>query len=197
MKINFMYFILPYIFHCVATYYQINRAKNNKSMNIKPLRDIIHEHSPDLTDFKYRNLDYLFLIFLIPYINFSSYKAIIHFLKALSIIVMLRTISSNITDMPSSNPYCKYYTNFNSIYTYTVGHCLDKIFSGHTAVTLLLVLVAKEYNLIKESNFIYWIISQIIYVYLGLICTRHHYSVDVFISYIITPLIYYSIKNDI
>lgn len=195
MNINF--FLIPYILHFITTFYQINRAKINKSMNLKPLRDIIHEHSPNLSDLKYRNLDSLFIIFLIPYFNRGSSNAIIHFFKTLSVIVLIRTISSSITDMPSSNPNCKYYTNFNSIYSYTLGHCFDKIFSGHTAATLLLILSANKYNLISDSYLIYWILIQIIYVYFGLICTRHHYSVDVFLSYIITPLIYNSIKNDI
>lgn len=197
MNINFLFFLIPYILHFITTFYQINRAKINKSMNLKPLRDIIHEHSPNLSDLKYRNLDSLFIIFLIPYFNRGSTNAIIHFFKALSVIVLIRTISSSITDMPSSNPNCKYYTNFSSIYSYTLGHCFDKIFSGHTAATLLLILSANKYNLISDSYLIYWILIQIIYVYFGLICTRHHYSVDVFLSYIITPLIYNSIKNDI
>jgi hypothetical protein len=195
MKINFLLFFIPYILHVITTYYQINRAQDNKYIDINPLRDIIHDHSINLTDLKYRHLDNLFIIFLIPYLQKGNLEAITLFFKVLSIIVLIRTISSSITDLPSSNSNCKFYTNFNSIYSYTLGHCFDKIFSGHTAATLLLILCANQFNLISDSNLIYWILIQIIYVYIGLICTRHHYSVDVFLSYIITPLIYNSIKN--
>ena len=195
MKINFLLFFIPYILHIITTYYQINRARNNRYLNLQPLRDIIHDHSINLSDLKYRNLDNLFIIFLIPFFQKGSFDAMIYFFKALSFIVIIRTISSSITDLPSSNPNCKYHINFNSIYTYTLGHCFDKIFSGHTAATLLLILCANRFNLISDSNLIYWILLQIMYVYIGLICTRHHYSVDVFLSYIITPLIYNSIKN--
>ena len=195
MKINFLLFFIPYILHVITTYYQINRAQDNKLIDINPLRDIIHDHSINLSDLKYKNLDSLFVIFLLPFLQKGSFDALIYFFKILSIIVLIRTISSSITDMPSSNPNCKYHTDFNSIYSYTLGHCFDKIFSGHTATTLLLILCANQFNLISDSNFIYWIFIHIIYVYIGLICTRHHYSVDVFISYIITPLIYNSIKN--
>ena len=197
MKVNFIIFIIPYILHTIVTYYQINRTLYNKTIYEKPLKDIIHENSPDLTSLKYKNLDSFFIIFFLPYLQTNGINAAIYLFKIMSVIVLIRTISSTITDMPSSNPNCKTYFNFHSIQTYITGHCLDKIFSGHTAATLLLVIVAHRYNLIKDSSLLYWFIAQIIYVYLGLICTRHHYSVDVFLSYIIVPLVYNLIKNDI
>ena len=195
MKINILFFIIPYILHIITTFFLINRAKLNNYIEEKPLRDIIHEHSPDLSSNEYRYLDNLFLIFLIPFFKKGGLIAFIHFLKALSVICFIRSISSSITDLPSSNVNCKYFQNFDSISTYITGHCFDKIFSGHTAATLLLIFSANKFNLISDQSLIYWIILQIIYTYVGLICTRHHYSVDIFISYIITPLLYNLIKN--
>lgn len=193
MNIYSIIYVLPYILHVVITYYQINRIKYNGSLNKMPLNDIIHENCVDLS--KYRHIDMLFIIFIFPYFQKNGFEAFIFFYKVLSIILFIRVISSTITELPSSDPDC--YINYKSINTYTTGHCVDKIFSGHNSATLLLILVAYKFELLSFKSSIKFGIFQFIYSFFALICTKNHYSVDVFLSYIIVPLVFYLVNNEI
>ena len=96
------------------------------------------------------------------------------------------------TDMPSSDKECDPHNI--SIYNVIFGHCSDKIFSGHTAFTLLIVLVAYNFNLLDNNKLLILGIFQLIYAFL-IIITRAHYSVDVLLSYYIVIPLYLCIKQ--
>ena len=69
--------------------------------------------------------------------------------------------------------------------TFMDGHCLDKIFSGHTAFSLLLVFVCNKFNILSKT-FIYILLLIQFVLALSLILTREHYTVDVILGYLIT-----------
>ena len=61
---------------------------------------------------------------------------------------------------------------------YLTGYCNDKIFSGHTSLTLLLVLTIIKNKLINEKYNCVLIFYHFFYAIL-ILATRNHYSVDV------------------
>jgi len=97
------------------------------------------------------------------------------------------------TDIPSSDKECD--PNNISIYNIIFGHCSDKIFSNHTAFTLLALLVIYEFNLLNMGQLLILGLFQILYALL-IIITRAHYSVDVLLSYYIVVPLYYLIKHN-
>ena len=139
----------------------------------------------------------LAIIFILPFFQRNSLNAINFFFKFFSLIVGIRTISSTITEIPSSNPKCDTIKENLSLKNYILGHCFDKLFSGHTAFTLSLIFTAKKYNLISFKVYYFLVMLQILYTYFFLICTREHYSVDVFLSYIITVSIFSWLEDKI
>ena len=196
MKIPFFIYLIPYILHFIFVFLHVRRIKDNYSHLRKPLRDLIFDNSIDLSDWKIAT-NILLIIFIIPYFQNNGFKAFTFFIKFFSIIVAIRIISSTITDIPSSDPKCATIKENLSWKNYITGHCFDKIFSGHTAITLTLILVAKKYNLLTMNKTILLILLQMIYSYFFLICTRGHYSVDVFLSYIIVIPLFSSLQDEI
>ena len=185
-------FILPYIFHIIYVYYHLKNTELNKTERRKPLKDIIMDNGPDLRHFKYI-MNPILIIFILPYIINNKLIYLINYLKLFSLIVSFRIITSTITEIPSSDPNCLLYKN-GGILKYLSGHCFDKIFSGHTACTLLLILIAYDKKLLSYKKYLVYQILQLLYSFM-LIFTKGHYSVDVFLSYIIVVPIFFLLKD--
>ena len=189
--LNNYIFLIPYIFHIIYVYFHIKNTTDNQTERRRPLKDIIMDNGPDLRSIKYI-MNPLLIIFVIPYILKNRLDCLVDYLKIFSVIVSLRIITSTITEVPSSDPNCN--TSETGIFKYISGHCFDKIFSGHTACTLLLVLIAYDNELITWNKYLIYQVLQIIYAFM-LVFTKGHYSVDVFLSYIIVIPIYLLLKD--
>ena len=97
-----------------------------------------------------------------------------------SILILLRTVCFSITILPPP-------AHIHHPFRFTGGSC-DAIFSGHTMMVVLNCMI-----LMKSHNpIILWSYS-VIYSIIVLI-TRSHYSVDIFLAYIITISIYINIE---
>ena len=190
MMKNYLY-IIPYIIHIINVFFHLKIIKQNKTENKIPLKDIIMDNGPDLSNIQ-NIIHPLLIIFFIPYMS-KNYIYLLDFLKIFSIIVGLRVITSSVTEIPSSNINCNTNITFQS---YITGHCFDKIFRGHTSFTLLLVLIAYNNNCINFNKYLILQFLQIIYSII-LIFTKGHYSVDVILSYIIVLPIYLLLKDNL
>ena len=184
-------FILPFLFHVLYVYMHLKNTKMHKTERRKPLKDIIMDNGPDLRNIKFI-MDPLLIIFLLPYLINNKTRYLIDNLKLFSLIFGLRIITSTITEVPSSDPDCE--TNKLGIFKYLSGHCFDKIFSGHTSLTLLLVLIAYDKSLLSFKKYLIYQILQIMYAFM-LVFTRGHYSVDVVLAYIIVIPIFFLLKD--
>jgi hypothetical protein len=99
-----------------------------------------------------------------------------------SILVLLRTICFSITILPPPS-------HVHHPFKFTGGSC-DAIFSGHTMMVVLNFMILMKYH----NPFILWCLS-----FLYSICvliSRSHYSVDVFLAYVITISVYLNISNN-
>lgn len=155
----------------------IESIARKKYHNEFVLYDIGHNTFPHI----YNNVDLSINILPISLILYSFV-----FLKhnadeiMLSIIVMiiLRIIAIRITILPKCNQSCDKVT--------LLGGCHDQIFSGHTAITVLLCLFIYEHN---KTLFVPSVIIAISQMFL-IISTRSHYSIDVFIGLLVALLIF-------
>ena len=124
------------------------------------LYDIIISNTPDLSKYDYiSNLLFIFIFsFLLIPLFFKNYKFFISFFKYFSIIVLLRTITTQVTVLPPQTE-CKYEKKFlNIFYMCLNGHHIDKIFSGHTSASLLIVLLYFRYNIL-DKNLLYLLLG--------------------------------------
>ena len=175
LLILFLLFI-GLLINAIITYYFEIFAKS-KVTQTKPLYDIGHAILPNTS--KYRLINDI-IASLYPVIgvyityNNSNFKKI---LTAFLVIFFLRIITAYVTVFPPSHE-CQEYSFF-------VGGCHDKMFSGHLSLILLTsFLIMKEY----PKYTLHIILFCILYA-LQIIASRDHYTVDVFIATFIATLI--------
>ena len=176
-------YIIPYIMHFLTVVYLF--SKKEVIRGSKPLYDTIISNIPDLS--KFRNIPNILLLVLmsyliIPLIFNPNIDVFISIYRYFSIILFLRSITISSTILPPINRNCDFKLNMQ---TFMEGHCLDKIFSGHTAFSLLLVFVCNKFNILSKT-FIYIMLLTQFLLALSLILTREHYTVDVILGYLIT-----------
>lgn len=176
-------YIIPYIMHFLTVVYLF--SKKDVIRGSKPLYDTIISNIPDLS--KFRNIPNMLLLVLMSYLIIPLFfkpnvDVFISIYRYFSIILLLRSFTISSTILPPINSNCDFKLNMQ---TFMDGHCLDKIFSGHTAFSLLLVFVCNKFNILSKT-FIYILLLIQFVLALSLILTREHYTVDVILGYLIT-----------
>ena len=179
-------YIIPFIFQTLSNGF-LYTMQDRKS-NYKPLYDVIISNVPDLSKYNFIPNTLMFILstfLIIPLYIKPNYNVFISLFKYLSVIIFLRSITTSVTILPSSVNGCKFKMD---LMTFLNGHCIDKIFSGHTSASLLLVFLYNKYNIIT-SNLIYVLLFIQILLALSLIITKEHYTIDVILGYLITTMI--------
>lgn len=167
-----------------------NYIHDDNKMNCKvPLYDIIHSITPDLNQYEYLINVIILILFIYVVVFERKYFEWYTFIYIFLIIILLRSVISVVTILPSSHPSCTNGSNGMNFLSYFTGGCNDKIFSGHMALLLLLLLLIKCQKWKK-------ILIGVLYGIL-LIITRSHYTVDIIVSIIVTLFVYVSVKKKI
>lgn len=180
-KIPMVIYIIPYLMHLCSTSYLLY-GDPHKYTHKEPLYDIIINNIPNLSKYHYL-INYIMLILLIPFLINPKLDYFISIFKYVSIIVFFRAITTSVTILPSCEKnHCKLQNNYLN---YIIGHCNDKIFSGHTSVSLILLYLIYNYDLVDNNIFYFLIFIQIL-IALLLVVTKGHYTIDVLLGYFIT-----------
>jgi hypothetical protein len=178
--------LFAFVFHIFVTNITAHRILSNKTCHTQPLYDIIHHHTDNLSEYKHI-IDILAFIFLLP-LMLCDGNCKSDFIYVSAIVVILRSITILVNDLPKSDNNC--YQNM-TIYNYVFGHCYDKVFSGHVALTLIGLLLIHKYNIFNEYVILLLCVLHLFYSFL-IILTRGHYTMDVLLSYyIVIPMFYY------
>ena len=176
-------FVLPYIFHIFNTYCFTNFMKLNEYNN-NQLYDIIASNTPNLQEYC-DIINVVILIFIIPFLLNYKTDYLISIFKYISIIILLRGILNIVTILPSCH---KQDCDNQSYFRYLIGHCNDKIFSGHISVSLILIYLIYKNKLVNKTVLnIYNLL--LLFISIFIILCRWHYTVDVLLAYIITGFI--------
>jgi hypothetical protein len=192
-----IFFIFIFIFTKLSLRYVTDIAEEKK-LN-EPLPDYFHNFLPESMRNWHEYSDWIPIIPLFLFLYIDKLKHLNEFLFLICIIFLIRFISYSITVLPSPSKSCKCEwevepeTNLRKLLNimYQEG-CNDCIFSGHTSIMVMSSLFLINYILPFSLN---WII--IIYNIIGsiiIIGTRLHYSVDVFIAFVINILLFFSFR---
>ena len=114
-----------------------------------------------------------------------------------STVMLLRDITATFTNLPDPSPICqpKEYVELNfypsTLLKRLLGGvtCGDMIFSGHTLALLIPTLIVQHY-FPGWLTYVMWICA--IFTAFMIIFTRLHYTVDVVLSFIIYPAIWFA-----
>ena len=191
--LDFMGKFLPYVFifllyfgfhtlmqsnvENVGESFYSNRIENKK-LNPK-VYDIFHKYLPDLSKYEWISNLYCTVISVILF-SYIDLDGIIEFASYYIVLLIIRDISINLTILPKNKECFQSYDN--AIF----GGCYDKIFSGHFATVYLLTLIVNKYNAVSP---VVLVIINIINAFLILL-TRGHYTIDIFVSFFITSLLF-------
>jgi len=194
MKISAYWYLLLYLIHVMGNIILIKLGNSSDIKDRKQLPDIVLDRGiffKDLIPY----MDLLLLTFVIPLFLKDKLFNFITLFKFVGIMAFLRFLTCVSTLLPPiKGRYKKERSDENNLLNYVVGHNYDKIFSGHTGVMLICILITITNNLINKT-------SQIIISFLGVIysililLTRQHYTVDVLLSYMIIIPLYLCLKD--
>lgn len=184
---SWLYTISFLIISVVITYVSgtiVNNIGNKHSKDSPPLYDLIHDKLPNLSKFFGLN-NILVLLPLVRLITIST-TVLQQFFFLYSIGILLRSITTLSTNIPTVSPEC--ITKGGKKYTLIDGGCHDYIFSGHTLLLVISSMIILKEPSISQREKLWWIVYSIA-VSLFISMSRHHYTVDVIISWIIGVLL--------
>jgi hypothetical protein len=151
-----------------------------KQLNENKVFDLIHEFTPDFHE--YGGIVNLIPLLFLGTFLFTKGNLIWEFAEKFLILIFLRSITIFFTILPKhENCFKRFQWS-----TCLVGQCYDKIFSGHTALTVLAALLLNRGGYIPTWLGILFVGVETLFILL----TRSHYSVDVLFAMVITYLVY-------
>jgi len=175
--------IIIYVMICKKILYRLENKSELFYENVKlkqksKIYDIIHNNLPST-----RNLliivDYIPFI-LLGVIFFIDVNLFYNVLGFLGTIFILRLFIINMTILPKDK---KCDIKKSSIFS---GGCYDKVYSGHFSVVFMCLLslyMSKYINLFTFSSL------SIIFALL-IITSRSHYTIDIFVAFLIVVIVY-------
>ena len=151
-----------------------------KQLNENKVFDLIHEFTPDFHE--YGGIVNLIPLLFLGTFLFTKGNLIWEFAEKFLILIFLRSITIFFTILPKhENCFKRFQWS-----TCLVGQCYDKIFSGHTALTVLAALLLNRGGYIPTWLGFLFVGVETLFILL----TRSHYSVDVLFAMVITYLVY-------
>lgn len=196
MKISAYWYLLLYLIHVLGNIIIIKLGNSSDIKNRKQLPDLVLDRGLFLKGLL-PYMDLLLILFTIPLFFKDKLSNFITLFKFVGIMAFLRFLTCVSTLLPPiKGRYIKERSDENNLLNYLIGHNYDKIFSGHTGVMLICILITITNDLVNKTNQIIISILGVIYSILILL-TRQHYTVDVLLSYMIIIPIYYNLHNKI
>lgn len=180
--------ILALILHIFSTYYvhvigsdHYHPSKSAKR-KLDKVWDVCHKFFPNISHLEDLNN----VILLVPLVialcsNTTSniVKDVIHYFP---IILIIRSICIFVTILPK-HKRCHQPFSLKSL---LVGHCYDKVFSGHFSLFLLMTLILFRNNVIGLN---YVIVLNLLCA-MSILLTRSHYTTDIIIALLVTHSVY-------
>ena len=176
------YFVISPI--CKAKIYEIAQ-KYYKNYPQKRLYDAGHQWIP-YSKYSHYGSETIVTIIAISILAYFWIHPNVQLLYSLfylyAILTIFRSCAFLMTLLPDASQVCKFHTFF--------GSCNDLLFSGHTSMILLLLLLCGHYHLFPSNIAlpIYYILF--VAMILFILSARNHYTIDIFFAIIITLFVY-------
>ena len=185
-------YAFPYLIHGLAALALIKRG--NSAPRRPPLPDILADNMPDLSQF-HSVVSWgvpialtLFMVCALCSGRGDSRGFLVGFFRYTALLLLLRSITVHATLLPPCRS--EHGTTRASASALVVGHAYDKIFSGHTAVELLALLLAWRYGVLGGTWLALWLGLQATAAFL-MVPTGMHYTIDVILAYVVTTALFF------
>lgn len=190
---------IMYCFCCVAFHWHVTKVTydwggKKGGLNLQPLPDRLHNFfSPPSHLVKFLTSASVW----IPICHFLwclfAYGPILQPVYLLSVstgtLYVLRALTFASTILP--DPTQEFKLPKNPL----TGATFDLLFSGHMVFTLTFNLISLHQGwIVSTFSKVCWTTFQILHG-LGIIASRHHYTVDVWLSFLITPFVFWIVRD--
>ena len=188
MQKKIIFFILALLFSQFCIYYVNHREKNNMQPQ---LTDPLIDSLPFFDGFdKIYDLTLLPPFFLT--LMFYDKLPVGNLLTNINVILILRGLCILTTSIPKLKT-CQIDPNDKGILL--SGGCYDKIFSGHLAFIITMILYLVIYTDQKNYKYIYYFYI-VLASFLSLI-TESHYTIDILISWILSTTLFFMLNKNL
>ena len=178
--------LLTYNVHYQGRTFYNSRIEQGKTT--PKIFDIGMKYIPNVSDNQTLTVIADIIPLFLPFILLRNTPQLKNFVYMSTYILLIRYIFLNLTILPKDKS-CK--DESFTIKNIIVGHCYDKIFSGHFATVYLLGLFLYEYKIVNNI----WLIGGVEFLYaMLLIGLRYHYTIDIAVAIVVTQLIFSSFK---
>tara|TARA_B100002051_G_scaffold241255_1_gene245646 strand:+ start:672 stop:1295 length:624 start_codon:yes stop_codon:yes gene_type:complete len=188
-KLPLWVYVIPWFCHIGATRYLMTRT--NKFRREVPPHDQIASVLPDLSRFQWL-VNVLVLVLCLPMlwmlVTHWPHGFFTSLFKYASLLTFIRCLTTTATVLPP-NYQCAD-PDLTAVSPYLVGHCVDKMFSNHTALSLTVVLLYWRYGVLKGAWLCAAFALQVLSSFTH-IPTRSHYTIDVLVAYLVALAIFF------
>ena len=145
--------------------------------------DIIQANTVDLSD--YRNFADYMLYGIIAFAIYNYNKLPVYtIIKLLTVFLIMRSVSVSVTSLHDCNKKRENKCQFTTSRAFTTGGCEDKMFSGHTIVTLILCYyLARAFGNTYAANVLFG--AYAVTLSILSIVVRNHYTIDVLTAWVL------------
>lgn len=196
-----------YMFSVISVLiFVMNFVHQRMPRNVPPLPDIGHDLIPKMEPENLGDMTMMIMVALLIVALILNrelrWPVLIRFLLTLGNMYFLRVFAVSSTSMPPTENHCR--TNFvpiDNIYLNTLKgvltlgssniHCGDLMFSGHTCM-ITNIWMSFHINFKKQYMLRIFMTIMLIITLTFIIGTRSHYTVDVYIAFVLTVLVHRS-----
>lgn len=185
------FIVLFFILHIIFTYsvhlngqeFYKRRIIENKTT--PKVYDIGMRYLPDYSDNTYLEMGIHIISLVLPFLFGKQVRDA--YFNYIPVVFLIRYLFTSLTILPKDKKCDD--EKFN-IWNLIIGHCYDKIFSGHFAIVNLTLMILLHYGQVD----LWWAIIGNLIFGVMIIMLRYHYTVDLFVAFLVNLLVY---KNDL
>lgn len=143
--------------------------------------DIGVRYLPDLSHLSWLHVLSHIVLLVLP-LMFGK-TIFVEFVQYYTTVFLLRYLFNSITILPK-DPKCDS-TSLNPI-NFIIGHCYDKIFSGHFSVTVLLGYILYSHRIFNLTTIVLFNLINAILI----LVLRSHYTIDLVVAFLVVTIVY-------
>lgn len=188
---NTIIIIVFFILHVIFTYsvhvngYLFYKGREESKKTTPKVYDIGAKYLPDLSNNTYLEMAIHSISLVIPFLFGKEIRN--EYFNYIPIVFLIRYLFTSLTILPKDKKCNDQEFSFMNL---IVGHCYDKIFSGHFAIVNLTLLILLNYGKIQLfqatlGNLVFGVM---------ILMLRHHYTIDLFVAFLVNLVVY---QNDL
>lgn len=168
---------LVYVVHACGSHFY----KKENCCDVPRVYDVGWKYLPDLHENRVVAYMVDFVAYILPFLLGADVA--LEYVRYILVILLIRGICINVTILPRHESCDDSQFHIKDMF---MGHCYDKIFSGHFASFALLCLILYQRGYVPAL----WMYGACFVYGLLIIALRYHYTIDVIVAGFVAVLVF-------